>query len=620
MKEKHKSLRHYLRKFFNRLKIRQKLILFFLPVPLLAVILVGTLWYWNARNAVRNSLEEQTTVLAKNASFLIEDYIKERKLEIGSLTKLNWIVNFFTWTAKDRQHITNAKYQEQLKELLVSLDGGYSQVTCFDSERKPLCKVQLTSFLSKNKPPVYFETGLFDTLDRIAVDETSSLKENEIYISRLKSIHGSTAIVFGTAIFDFESEKQIGMMTFVFPLSRISERVIKNYSLGVTRQALIIDQTGQIIYHTDRKKINQTLLTAMPYLENSSEKILDMNSTTINYSDTENEAWILSAAPVTELKWVIGISSPVKPFIHSTEQAGLIGIILTIIISIFLLLLIYFLSKHFVRDLAEVTTGAKNIAAGNLEHQLPIRSQDEIGELAQSFNEMTRDLKRMIQEVDIHKNLAAIGQFAAGMYHDIKSPLEGLKMLVAGLKRKTKPESPLTPYVDEINIGIENLDRLIHETLDFVKPKSLARRPTDLNQFLQSAISELNVNGIEIEWLLDKNISEIEIDPVQLRHAIVNILNNAIDAMSNKGLLSIRTTADLNFVEVQIHDSGSGINTEDLGKVFQPFFSTKKSGSGLGLAVTHQIVRNHGGDIRIKSTEGKGTGVIIKLPMSGNKK
>lgn len=607
-----------LNKLFRSLKIRQKLVLVFLPIPFLAVILIGSLWYWNALKAVEKSLGEQTFILAQNASRLVEDYLNERELEIRSVAQLNWIQAFFR-EANSPNPILE-KYQGQSKRLLVDLSGAYFQITCFDTLNQPFAKVQFTSFLPQGELPVHFETAYFDKLDTVGLRESASLVENGIYISGVKSIRGSKAMVFRTPVFDAQWQRKIGSLTFDLPISSVAENVFQNYSLGVTGQAMIVDSDGLLIYHTDRNKINQYIGAAMPYLGQVMEFMLRCRQGTSRYHNEHHETWIVSYSPVKKIRWNVGVAGPVKPFIRSTKQAGLLSLGITLGILLLLLFVINLFSKRFVRAISEVTEGAKAIAAGDLDRRLPIRSEDEIGGLANDFNKMARDLKKMMHEVDIHKNLAAIGQFAASMYHDIKSPLEGIKFLVSGLKRKTQEDDPLKHYVEEIAIGVNNLDQLIRETLDFVKPKSLNFRSVNLNEFLQSVISEINSEGIDIQWKLSNTLPEIELDPVQFKHAVINLVNNAVEAMPDGGTLQIGTELNDESVLLEFVDTGTGISLDKLENIFQPFFSTKARGHGLGLSIAHQIIKNHAGEITVASEVGKGTKVTIGLSLRRDRK
>ena len=561
------------------LKIKHKLMLTFLPIPLLAVILLGTLWYWNTLKAVQRTVTEQTSISANNVSILIDDYIEELEIEINSVTKLSWIQDFFSEFHKDNSPQFSEKYQERLKKLLINLGGRYFQINFFNLEKHAITKVQLTTFYSQDELPVHLENIIFDSLDRTGVANISVFSENEIIISDLKSIRGVQTIVFVIVVNDLKSQLPIGIITCFSPVTQIAERIIEKYNIGFASQAMIVDKKGQIIYHSERNKIHQSISAVIPNIHNI-EPILTLQEGNAKYFDMKNNALIISYKPLKRIAWNICVMSSIKPFIKSTKQAGLIGICLTVLISILLLFLINFFSEKFVRGISEVSKGARTLAAGDLDRSVPVRSNDEIGELAGNFNKMAKDLKKMIYEVDMHKNLAAIGQFAAGMYHDLKSPLEGLKFLTAGMKRKIKENDPLKQYADEIFIGLENLDQMIHKTLDFVKPESVNFEQVNLNEFIQLVVQGIDVKEVQINCELSAGLPEINLDPSLMRRAISNIITNSIEAMVSGGDLKISTTIDNQFVFIKLTDTGYGIGPDDLKHIFQPFFSTKIKGHG----------------------------------------
>ncbi|MGH7598431.1 MAG: HAMP domain-containing protein, partial [bacterium] len=440
MKHANKNQPAYFRKRWRSLKIRHKLALISLPIPLFAVVLIGASWYRNALHAVNKTLEEQTSVLAQNASLRVDDFFHERELEIIAVARLSWLENLFRESLAPESGKQLEKYAENFKTLLAHLDGGYFQITCFDFRQQPLAKVQLTSFFSQNDLPAHFETFYFEAQDKIWMNELAALPANEIHISEVKSIRGVKALVLGIAMFEAQSARRIGAMTFNLPISRVAEKTIMSYSLGVESRVMLVDKNGDLIYHPDRKKLNQNIRAALPYLGHVIDPILRLKKGTAGYHDENHEAWIISYTPVKTVQWITGVASPVAPFIQSTERAGLMGIAITLSVAGLLLFLINRLSRRLVRDLSEVTEGAKAIAAGDLNRQLPVRSGDEIGELAADFNIMAADLKQLMRERQANETLIAVGKFSAALAHDLRNPVEGLRLLSRELGKRVDPQ------------------------------------------------------------------------------------------------------------------------------------------------------------------------------------
>jgi signal transduction histidine kinase len=608
-------------KFWLGLKIRHKLVLVFLPTSLFTLILVGTLWYRNALDAVEKTLAEQTAVLARHAVLLAEDFFHEREVEISSVAQLHWIQSFFLESGGKRPQKWHAKYEQQFRKLPVNLEGRYFQIVCFDLQRRPLAKSQLTSLFASDELPVHFETSFFDEQDTMETPEGGSLADNEIHVSEVKSMGGTKALVFETAIYDSKSERQIGTMAFCLPISKVAERAMEGSGLGSANQAVMVDRSGQLIYHTDRKKINLNLHTAMPHLGSAIARVLSMQQGTVSYVDEAKKAWILSYTPAVKKRWSVGVASPVEPFIRSTKRAGLTGIGITLGFSVLILLLINRLSKSFVRDLSEVTEGARAIAAGELERRIPVRTSDEIGGLAEDFNRMAADLRRLMHEHRANETLITIGRFTAALAHDLRNPVEGLKLLSSELCKRVDPSRSEHEIADTIAQSVHNLSSLVNQSLDFARLNQPGFAATDLARLADEVLQDFCFEKVELMRTYAPRLPLVEVDAAQIKRVLANLIRNALEAVlstkeSKPCQLHLTLQALGDRVRIKVSDNGPGIPEEIREKIFEPFFSTKPGGHGLGLALVKQIIANHNGTIVFNSAAGHGTRVIVALPKS----
>ena len=591
-------------KLITGLKFRQKFLLAFLPIPLCTFIF-GLIMYENTIDAVKETLERQTLISARNVSSQIENFVEERKLEINSVTKLKWIMKI------------NDTEKNSMENLLLDLKNYY-QISLFDLQKQPLQKVRFTSFNLRGNVPVHFESDIFNSNDTIGIEDCSTLKEEQVYLSNVINFNGFRAIVLGSKIFDSELKIPVGIITFVLPVSQFVNNIEKIYNAGFAAKAMVVDSSKLIIYHSERNRINQLISAAIPtlYLNNihfnPDSKSLEG---TTSYYDKNDDLYIASFYPIKILSWSVGIIVPINPYIQSTRKVAVWGVSITLFASLLIIFFILYISNRFNKGISELTEGAKAVASGNLDQKISIHSNDEIGELAKDFNRMSADLRKLLNEIDIHKKLSVIGQFAAGMYHDLKSPIEGLKLLSAGLKRKIEKDNPAKKYIDEIEIGINTIDRLIYETLDFVKPKSSDKQNININEFIKSIILELNTENVKTLFNFTEELQDIKIDSAQLGHVLRNIFNNSLESMPGKGELYISTIKKNESIKIEITDTGAGIAEKDLEKIFEPFYTTKLKGHGLGLSIVHQIIKMNNGKINIESKSGKGTKVIIELPI-----
>lgn len=290
------------------------------------------------------------------------------------------------------------------------------------------------------------------------------------------------------------------------------------------------------------------------------------------------------------------------------------GLISAIIIAFFLL-------KSLTKPLNELLLATRKIASGNLDHRIRLNSKDEFEELAKSFNVMTEDLKKSQVQLIQSAKLAAIGELASNIAHEINNPLTSILGYAGLIKTET---DPLTRKEDLEIIEKEALRarEIIKNLLDFARQTPLKIEEVDINNVLKTVLSltksQARAGDIEVIEYLKEELPKVPIDINQIKQVFINIINNAIFAMPGGGKLWISTTIDdgKDFVRVGFKDTGTGISEENLTRIFEPFFTTKdaSSGTGLGLSISYGIVERHGGKIEVDSKVGEGSTFIVKLP------
>ncbi|MBU4252936.1 MAG: hypothetical protein KKC39_04865 [Candidatus Omnitrophica bacterium] len=233
------------------------------------------------------------------------------------------------------------------------------------------------------------------------------------------------------------------------------------------------------------------------------------------------------------------------------------------------------------------------------------------------FNwEIISKLKSLQERLIAHERLAAMGKAAGAIGHEFKNQLGVMRnsiyflnMNLANTGEKIKKHlTILEEQVIETNRTIENI-------LSFAATKRLEFEPLNLKELLAHSISNLQVpEEIDLEMRLPFDTWEIKADKIQINRVFINIIINALEAMNNKGKLSITASKDEKFTTVVFQDSGPGIKEENKARIFEPFFSTKSSGMGLGLSTSKAAIEAHGGQMEIASAYGQGTAVTIKIP------
>ena len=323
-------------------------------------------------------------------------------------------------------------------------------------------------------------------------------------------------------------------------------------------------------------------------------------------------------------------------------------------LSIFSIVLWTILWKLVSTPVNLLSQGMKRVAEGDLDYHLSINTKDEIGALAKTFNSMTSELKKTKNELVEWGNtlekkvqekteamqraqnqimhsekLASLGRMAAGVAHELNSPLTGIVTFSHIIQKKFQPE---TQEYKDLTVIIEQANQctnIIRGLLGFARASSVEKTPININEVLASSLNivrnKADFFNIKLNTVLDNFLLPVKADPSKLQQVFLNMTMNAADAVEGKGAITI-TTKNINeggkeFVEIEFTDTGTGISEENLGRLFEPFFTTKPAGkgTGLGLAVSHGIIKEHGGKIAVRTKQGEGTSFIIRLPAYGEK-
>ncbi len=293
-------------------------------------------------------------------------------------------------------------------------------------------------------------------------------------------------------------------------------------------------------------------------------------------------------------------------------------------IAVFVLALVALIShrigKNLTNPIKVLVDSTARVATGDLDEQCEIKTHDEIGDLAAAFNQMTSDLKQSRDQLIQAERLATAGKMSASFAHEIRNPLSSMRMLAQMMMQK--PEMSVEKHQQSLRYileEIERIDTIVKGLMDFSRPTALHLTQQPLAPVLQAVLDlmEANLAHHQIQLALDLSpeTSEVQFDSDKLKQAFMNIVLNAIEAMPQGGELKVSTLIEDNSVCVKVADTGVGISAEDLEHIFEPFFTRKAKGTGLGLANVKRILEEHGGKVEIESALGKGTEVSLWLPL-----
>lgn len=306
----------------------------------------------------------------------------------------------------------------------------------------------------------------------------------------------------------------------------------------------------------------------------------------------------------------------------------------------------YYMIGSITRPIGEMVAATRSIAAGDFDQRVRANYTGELALLAESFNAMLESLRKMRRDLEewgrtleekvrqrteelvaMHdrvaesERLASVGRLAAGVAHEINNPLGAVLALTALTLEDINPDDPGRENLEEVVRQAERCRNIVRGLLEFSRHSESHAELTDLNKVLEETLALISRQSfffnITVVKQMDPDLPRVMADRSQLQQVFMNILINAVQAMEEKGTVTLASRrGEDGFAEVIISDTGCGIPPDKLGRIFDPFFTTKPSGkgAGLGLSIAYGIVTKHGGDIRVTSEVGKGSSFIVRLP------
>jgi two-component system NtrC family sensor kinase len=300
--------------------------------------------------------------------------------------------------------------------------------------------------------------------------------------------------------------------------------------------------------------------------------------------------------------------------------------------------IVWILIRRVTQPLRQLRDTAEAVGRGDFSKRVEVRSNDECGELAVVFNRMTDNLQTSRQELEKtvetlkstqnqliqSEKLSGIGEFVAGVAHELNNPLTSVMGFAELLQQSDVPEQHRR-YLDVMFKSAKRCQRIVQSLLSFARRHAPERKVVCLNEIVESAIDilayQMRTSNVEVKIELDPGLPATEVDPHQMQQVFLNIINNARQALEGgekPGRLHISSESSAGRVRVIFQDNGPGIPPENLKKIFNPFFTTKEvgKGTGLGLSICYGIVTEHGGTITPSSKPGEGARFVIEFPVA----
>jgi len=330
------------------------------------------------------------------------------------------------------------------------------------------------------------------------------------------------------------------------------------------------------------------------------------------------DRWLLARREMVDPPLVLVAAAPVSPFTAPYLGAARRAALVLAVVGVLGLLLTLALTNRMATSLERLAEAADAVSGGDLEGSVDVSGDDELGRVGCAFNQMTGNLKISLQELADSRALAAVGEFAAQLAHEIRNPLSAVRLDLQMVEEGLPESSRLREIQERVLAEIERLDVTLSGALRTAHSGRAARDLVDLREPLGAAVTSARTTarqrGLEVVTRGCDEPAWVQGDAAALEQIFLNLLLNAVEASDAGGRVEVSLSSTDADVVIAVADLGVGIAPQDLPRIYDPLYTTRRDGSGLGLTIAHRLVMAHGGRIEIESEVGAGTVVRVLLP------
>ena len=620
---------------------------------ILGILSIGFLSFRFTQAVLQKSIMDNQLVLAKQTLNKIDRLLYERIIDIQQIAG-----------------------EEAIKNFLTEWDKGSTEIN-----------VPLMKLLSSRMNELSFVTGPWDVLfvvdrhGKVLFSANEKLLGDEINAYPFKAIAYDASIKGEVYYSDLVISKDTGRPTIIFSVPIRSTNsddpilgvVVGNFSWPAVLEILDEAPIKTVLFNREGKLIGTSDALTQP------ELLVDMlkNGPAFpQFISNQSQSIILPKSDITPEKtlssiaiqsgylsykgsgWRLVFETPVfVAFAPATQAAAKLVLLITPIVIAASGLFFFMIVVLVLHPISNITRTINAIKAGDLTQQVPVRSEDELGNLAIAFNSMTSKLKNsyetlekkveertsellkinenLVKEIESRRRLekialqseklAAVGQLAAGVAHEINNPLGVILGFSQGMVKRLQPGDPQELPLKSIEREALRCKSLVQNLLTFSRQGKAEKEEININETIENALAlvmaQTKVKDIQLIKELTTEIPRVFANRNQIQQVIVNLSNNAMDSMPSGGMLTVRTNlinlGGKPLVEIQVSDTGQGIPKEIQSSIFEPFFTTKEvgKGTGLGLSLIFEIIQKHAGQITVESQVGKGSTFKILLPL-----
>ena len=593
------------------MSFRRKLLLVFALTVFLSVAAVGWIVSALSRRAFERASEERTLALVKQfqREFDLrgEDVVHRVEAIAASEPAVHMAVAVTRGAPDYGAYLSQAKSMAE-SQRLDFLEFVGSQGTIISSAHAPAKFGYKESALSLTEP----------------ISKEAYLKQEDVPDGAVLGLFATRAIAIGD------------QSLYVIGGRRLDKDFLASLELPSGMRAMLYQNFAPMFspqFLIDPSSTVQQAEKLSPLIQKAQQQAAEQTGT-IHWSSDPADDESMHAIPLRgrdkRLLGVLLVGNSQRSYVeleHSITLVALLvggaGILLAVLLS-------GWTAGRVTRPVEQLAQAARQVANGNWNTQVDVQSTDELGELAESFNRMTRELLEQRERLVQTERVAAWRELARRLAHELKNPLFPLQLTVENLLQAHQQSSEAFEEMFQESTAtllaeIANLKSIIGRFSEFSKMPQPLLQQVNPNEIMQGVARLFDAqlraqqDGIKCNLDLDDRVPMIAADADLLHRAISNLVLNAMDAMPHGGTLTLRSRHDGERVRLEVSDTGTGLTQEECERLFTPYYTSKPHGTGLGLAVAQSVVSDHGGKISLESAPGRGSTFRIELPLCRNK-